>query len=87
MIGGVGGGRGEAAWFVYSRPVYEFAVALRAADVMPLDEDEYWEKPHKWDLEHKSWVESGSPRCPEPGDPPSVSWQRFVRSVAEKDER
>ncbi|MFL0177056.1 hypothetical protein [Mycobacterium sp. SMC-13] len=78
-------GDGGDPWHVYSGPVYSFAVVLRAAGVLPLDEDEYWEEPHKWDPEHRLWVELGSPRCPEPGDPPSLAWQRFLRATAEFD--
>lgn len=70
-------------WFVYSGPVFEFAGVLRDADIMPYDEDEYWAKPHHWDDEHSLWIDAGSPRCPEAGEPPSLGWQRFIRATEE----
>ena len=74
-------GPGEMPWHVYSRQVFEFAVVLRDADDMPDDEDEYWEKPWRFEPVHLLWVEAGSPRCPSDGGPPSLGWQRFLRSV------
>lgn len=70
-------------WSVYSGPVFEFAGVLRDVDIMPFDEDEYWAKPHHWDDEHSLWIDVGSPRCPEAGEPPSLGWQRFIRATAE----
>ena len=35
------------AWSDFTRPVFDFACVLRDADLMPDDEDEYWEKPRK----------------------------------------
>ena len=34
-------------WSDFTRPVFDFACVLRDADLMPDDEDEYWEKPRK----------------------------------------
>lgn len=68
-------------WSDLSGPVYTFAVVLREADLMPDDEDEYWEKPRKWDPEHRLWVELGEPRSPEPGEPTSLAWEKFVREA------
>lgn len=68
-------------WFIYSQRVYAFAVVLRAAERMPEDEDEYWEKPWHWDPEHTVWVEAGSPQCPQPAAPQALDWQRFVRNL------
>ncbi|MFV8233988.1 hypothetical protein [Mycolicibacterium fortuitum] len=79
MIDEIGAGPGR--WSDFSRPVFDFAVVLRDAEVMPYDEDEYWDKPHKWDREHQLWLDAGSPSCPDPGEPPTLSWQRFLRSV------
>ena len=46
-------------WSEFSHPVFNFACVLRAADLMPDDENEYWEKPQKWDREHRLWTEAG----------------------------
>lgn len=78
----VGGVLVQQVWSDLSRPVYDFAVVLRDAEVMPDDEDEYWEKPRKWDAEHQLWIDAGSPSCPDVGDPPSVGWQRFLRALS-----
>lgn len=69
-----------ASWNNFSRPVFEFALVLRAADLMPDDEDEYWERPHKWEPEHELWTQVGAPSRPEAGQPPSLAWQRFLRN-------
>lgn len=71
-------------WSEFSRPVWDFAQVLRAADLMPFNEDEYWEEPHKWDPEHQLWVDAGCPREPDSGCPISLGWQRFLRDVAER---
>jgi len=61
--------------------LFNFALVLRAADAMPFDEDEYWERPWKWSREFRLWRAAGSPPSPEPGDATSLTWERFVRSL------
>ena len=65
-------------WADLSAEVFRFALALRHAGMMPDDEDEYWERPHKWEPEHARWVAAGEPR---PGGPDDLAWERFVRSA------
>lgn len=69
------------AWSDLSRSVFTFARALRAADLMPDDEDEYWEQPCKWDREHQLWVDAGEPSSPDKGAPASLAWERFARAA------
>lgn len=45
--------------------LYGFALILRAACLMPDDEDGYWERPWKWDIEYRAWLRHD---CPEEGD-------------------
>lgn len=71
------------AWSDFSRPVFDFAAVLRAADLMPDDELEYWEKPRKWGRQHQLWVDAGEPRGPDGDAPTSLAWQRFLRAIAE----
>ena len=69
-------------WADLSAEVFRFALALRGAGLMPDDEDEYWERPHKWEPEHARWVAAGGPPPPEnPGAPQELAWERFVRSA------
>ena len=66
--------------------VYGFMVVLRAADLSPLDEDEYWERPWKWDREYRHWIAAGRPDAPDlvaevtGRAVASLAWERFVRS-------
>jgi hypothetical protein len=60
--------------------LFWFATILRAASLMPPNEDEYWERPWKWTPEYQSWVAHGQP------DPPSVTynvqgWENFIASM------
>lgn len=71
------------AWSDFSRLVFEFAGVLRAADLMPDDEDEYWEKPWHWGREHQLWVDAGEPRSTYGSEPASLEWERFVRATTE----
>jgi hypothetical protein len=73
--------KGGWAWSDFSRLVFGFAGVLRAAAVMPYNEDEYWERPQKWDREHQLWVDAEKPLSPEPGQPASLAWERFVRAA------
>jgi hypothetical protein len=57
--------------------VFTFAEILRAADLMPHDEDEYFERPWKWGREHQAWVAAGRPRPPEDDSTVGV-WEEFV---------
>ena len=41
--------------------LYDFMLVLRAAGAMPPDEDEYWERPWKWNTEYQAWLERGQP--------------------------
>jgi len=41
--------------------LFNFAVVLRAAGLMPRDEDEYFERPWKWDPEYRAWIAHGQP--------------------------
>ena len=75
---------GGWVWSDFSLPVYDFARILRAADLMPDDEDEYWEKPWKWDAEHQAWIAAGEPAPPEQAEAPaSLAWRRFLRAAAD----
>lgn len=65
--------------------VFTFALVLRAADAMPPDEDEYFERPWKWDGEYQIWQRHGSPDVPEYGKPADLSWERFVRALSEEE--
>lgn len=69
-------------WSDFSVPVYDFAQILRAADLMPDDEDEYWEKPWKWNDEHQGWIAAGEPCPPRLGEPETLTWRRFLRHCA-----
>ena len=73
----------DLLWSDFSRPVFDFACVLRDADLMPDDEDEYWEAPRKWDREHHLWVDAGEPTSPDDGSPASLAWERFVREATE----
>lgn len=70
--------------------LFDFAEVLRAADLMPPDEDEYFERPWKWDGEYQAWIESGSPPIPDliaeatGRSPVSLPWERFVRTCRER---
>lgn len=76
---------GGWTWSDFSLPVFDFARILRAADLMPADEDEYWEKPWKWDPEHQAWIDAGEPAPPEhTGAPASLAWRRFLRAATER---
>ncbi|NTY62133.1 hypothetical protein [Mycolicibacterium sphagni] len=68
-------------WSDLSRSVFAFARALRAAELMPDDEDEYWEQPWKWNREHQLWVDAGEPASPDHGAPASLAWERFSRAA------
>lgn len=63
--------------------VFTFAVILREADLMPPDEDEYFERPWKWDREYQAWVRAGRPQPPE--GTTDLSWERFVRSATQEE--
>ena len=66
--------------------IFSFAVVLRAADLMPLDEDEYWERPWKWSTEYEAWTAAGKPWPPEDAmlpNLPDLGWRRFLHLVAE----
>jgi len=41
--------------------VWNFARILRAAGLMPPDENEYFERPWKWDREYSIWRSRGCP--------------------------
>jgi len=69
------------AWSDFSRPVFRFAEVLRAADLMPEEEDGYWEKPWKWSAEHQLWVDVGEPVAPGPDAPATLAWERFTRGA------
>jgi hypothetical protein len=73
---------GGWTWSDFSLPVFDFAQILRAAGLMPSDEDEYWEKPWKWDPERQAWVAAGEPSPPAPTAPQSLAWRRFLRDCA-----
>ena len=62
--------------------VFEFAIVLRAAQAMPPNEDEYFERPWKWQPEFCAWVAAGKPFIPDPADPPSLGWKRFRNALA-----
>jgi hypothetical protein len=70
--------------------IYGFAEVLRAADLMPPDEDEYFERPWKWDGEYRAWIDSGGPPVPDliaeatGRAPVSLPWERFVRTCRER---
>jgi len=68
-------------WSDFSRTVFDFACVLRDAELMPDDEDEYWEKPWHWEREHQLWLDAGKPSSPELGEPASLAWERFVRAA------
>ena len=72
-----------AMWSDLSGPVFEFARVLRAADLMPDDEDEYWSGPHKWDPEHQLWIAAGQPQPPASATP-LLAWERFVRACQQR---
>lgn len=72
---------GGWAWSDFSLPVFDFARVLRAANLMPHDEDQYWEKPWKWDTVREAWIASGEPSPPAPTAPPSLAWRRFLREA------
>lgn len=76
---------GGLTWSDFSGPVFTFARVLRAAALMPDDEDEYWGGPHKWEPEHQLWIAAGQPEPPAPATP-LLAWERFVRSVQACDE-
>lgn len=61
--------------------VFEFAEVLRAADLMPLDEDEYFERPWKWQTEYEVWTDCGCPSIPDPSGPNVLRWELFVRQA------
>jgi hypothetical protein len=67
-------------WSEFSHPVFNFACVLRAADLMPDDEND-WEKPQKWDREHRLWTEAGEPANPSVGAPAPLAWERFLRAA------
>ncbi|MBE5502472.1 hypothetical protein [Mycobacteroides abscessus] len=69
------------AWSDFSRPVFEFATVLRDAELMPDDEDEYWEKPRKWSKAHQIWIDANKPGPPQDNAAPSLPWERFVRDA------
>lgn len=69
------------AWSDFSRPVFEFANILREAELMPDDEDEYWEKPRKWSNAHQIWIAAHKPTPPQDNTAPSLPWERFVRGA------
>ncbi|MDA0250742.1 MAG: hypothetical protein O2892_07785 [Actinomycetota bacterium] len=74
---------GGWVWSDFSLPVFDFACILRAADLMPANEDEYWEKPWKWDPEHQAWIAAGEPAPPDAaGAPAALAWRRFLRDAA-----
>ncbi|SUA31457.1 Uncharacterised protein [Mycolicibacterium fortuitum] len=73
----------DHTWSDRSRPVWDFAQVLRAADLMPLDEDEYWEEPHKWDREHQLWHATGRPHQPPFDGPISLEWNRFLHAATQ----
>jgi hypothetical protein len=68
------------AWSDFSGPVFAFACVLRAADLMPDDEDEFWEKPWRWDHIHLLWFQAGQP-AGGGGAAASLAWERFVRAA------
>lgn len=70
------------SWSDFSRCVFTFACVLREADLMPDDEDEYWEKPRRWDHVHQLWVDAGKPAGPRDGAPASLTWERFIRAAS-----
>lgn len=63
--------------------VFLFAEVLRAADLMSPDEDEYFERPWKWQPEYAAWCRAGKPMPPEDLTP-DLSWERFVRTFGEQ---
>lgn len=56
--------------------LFDFLLILRAAMSSPSNEDEYWEKPWKWDREYQMWLEHGQP---EPED--EAPFSRFTEQV------
>lgn len=74
------------AWSDFSKLVYGFAVVLRAADLIPDDEDEYWEKPYRFDRVRELWMQAGEPVVPQSGAVVSLAWERFVRSATEAED-
>lgn len=65
--------------------VFSFALILRAAAAMPLDEDEYFERPWKWDGEYQIWLRHGSPAVPDYTEPANLAWERFVRDLRDEE--
>lgn len=71
--------------------VFEFFEVLTAADAMPPDPAEYFERPWKWDREYQTWRECGSPPVPDligeatGRTPKSIAWERFLRALKEDD--
>lgn len=66
--------------------VFNFAVVLRAASAMPHDEDEYFERPWKWDREYQTWLRFDAPWPPEHGDTTQNRWDAFVNAVNDLEE-
>jgi hypothetical protein len=60
--------------------LFNFAVVLRAAGLMPRDEDEYWERPWKWDPEYRAWTAHGQPS---PGDWLTDRFAAFTTAAVE----
>lgn len=67
--------------------VFEFALILRQAGLMPPDEDEYFERPWKWQPEYEAWLSAGYPACPDGLVPINqrtlarMRWERFVANA------
>jgi hypothetical protein len=51
---------------------------LRAAGAMPPNEDEYWERPWKWNDEYQAWLEQGKPDYIEDEE----AFARFVDKIS-----
>ena len=57
--------------------VYDFFKILQAADRLPPNEEEYWDRPWKWQPEYQTWVNVGSP------EEESPAWDRFIEALRE----
>lgn len=69
--------------------VFGFYEVLYAADLLPPNPADYFEKPWKWQPEYEAWVAAGRPPVPDPpensvlvsgDDPVDLNWERFVRT-------
>lgn len=68
----------QFAWHDNAAAVYAFATVLHSADwfFTPADVLDYFEKPYKWDPEHRAWNAAGSPTDEDAG------WLAFTEQLA-----